>query len=155
MGTGYRALDPRPRIEKQEQITIPRKTPQRTSGGTGLRRKLQPCCPGSGTWLSGPITCTENLSDGEPHLGGWGGADKDTGLGQVRGPWELVPLLRHPPTIHRRGRNSLPRAKIIEQGRQGMPSLGQLSTQRPHACSPLKEPGFQGKPERPPVRRRS
>ena len=82
--------------------------------------------------------------------------DADTeGLGQARGPWELMPLLHHPPATHRRGGNLLPRAKIIEQGRRGMPSLRHLSTQRPHAHSPLKEPGFQGKPERPPVRRRS
>ena len=155
MGRGCQALDPQPRTEKQEQIAIPRKTPQRTSGGTGLRRKLQPCCPGSGTWLSGPITCTENLSDGELHLGGTGGDADTEGLGQARGPWELMPLLHHPPATHRRGGNLLPRAKIIEQGRRGMPSLRHLSTQRPHAHSPLKEPGFQGKPERPPVRRRS
>lgn len=85
--------------------------------------------------------------------GGWEGADTDTGVRPGPWPLKLVPLLCHPPAIYRRGRNSVPRAKIIiRQARHAF--LGQLSTQRPHACSPLKEPGFRESLERPPKGRR-
>lgn len=155
VGMGYQALDPQPRTEKQEQITIPRKTPE-DLWRHGARQEVAALLP-----RFRHLAIWPHHLHGEPLRwgtapGGVGREQTQTqGLGQVHGPWKLMPLLCHPPAIYRRGRNSVPRAKIIEQGRQGMPSLGQLSTQRPHACSPLKEPGFQGKPERPPVRRRS
>lgn len=45
-GGGAGPRTPQPKTEKQEQITIPRKTLQRTSGGVGFGEKSRPCSPG-------------------------------------------------------------------------------------------------------------
>lgn len=46
-GGGAGPRTPQPKTEKQEQITIPRKTLQRSSGGMGFGEKLRPSSPGA------------------------------------------------------------------------------------------------------------
>lgn len=70
MGRGCWALDPQPKTEKQEQITIPRKTLQRTSGGVGFGEKSRPCSLGLRHFSVRPFACTESLSDEESHRSG-------------------------------------------------------------------------------------
>lgn len=125
MGEGPGPLTHSPE-QKSRSSSPPKKDAMEAQGSAGSHG---PGPPGSGTFLSRPIVCTESLSDEEPHLG----------MGRHEGQGRTVSAKIASPTHHPQKGQDSPPSKDRDEGR---PSLGELNSKRPHTGSPKRSQSF-------------